>query len=203
MTLTVRQSDFAALKSGARRIQFVTRSAGPKSTLGAVLAGSFHPLHAGHREIARVAGETLQTEIHYELSVSNVDKPDLSLDEVRQRLRQFDQNDLVCLTRAATFVEKAELFPGTTFVIGADTIYRIAQPRYYNGSRAAMRDAFAQFAERGCRFLVFGRLLGDQFHELDGVAVPPSLRRLCQGINEGCFRRDISSTEIRQRDATS
>ena len=42
---------------------------------GAVLPGSFDPLHRGHVELARAAADILNTEVAFELSVANVDKP--------------------------------------------------------------------------------------------------------------------------------
>lgn len=203
MPLTVQQRDFASLLTDTRHVHAVTGTEHSGTTIAAVFPGSFHPLHAGHREIAKIACDILTAEIHYEISISNVDKPDLSLGEVRQRLQQFTENDAVCLTRAATFVEKATLFPGATFVTGVDTLWRIVQPCYYEGSRAAMLAAAKRFAESDCRFLVFGRLLGKRFHELDRLELPPSLRELCRGVDESRFRNDISSTELRQRDAAN
>ena len=201
MPLVIQKRHYAALLSGDRAVLFVAGDE-PSEPGSALYPGSFHPLHAGHREIARVASEILQAQLHYELSISNVDKPDLSFGEVCQRLRQFDRNDSVCLTRAATFLEKSKLFPHATFVVGVDTIQRIAQPQYYGGNRA-MLEAIDQFTARGCRFLVFGRLLDDVFCELGGIQAPAALLSLCQGVNESQFRCDISSTELRRQDITS
>src|SRR5690242_20225890 len=93
--------------------------------------GSFNPLHDGHRTLAALAGERLGGVGAFELSIANVDKPDLPDDEVRRRLEQFRGRAAVVVTRAPTFVQKAELFPGATFVLGADTAARVVQPRYY------------------------------------------------------------------------
>ena len=197
MPLAVQKRDFAALVSGARDVHLVSDDERLERAYCAVYPGSFHPLHSGHRNIARIASEILQSKLHYELSISNVDKPDLTLSDACDRLRQFDGNDAVCLTRAATFLEKSKLFPNTTFVVGADTIWRTAQTQYYDG-HSAMLDAIDQFAARGCRFLVFGRLLGDVFCELGGIPAPESLLCLCQGVTENQFRHDVSSTELRR-----
>src|SRR5690606_21233627 len=40
----------------------------------ALLPGSFHPLHDGHRGMARVARRKLSAPVVWELSVANVDK---------------------------------------------------------------------------------------------------------------------------------
>jgi hypothetical protein len=83
--------------------------------------GSFNPLHEGHVLLARVAEELRQQPLTFEISVTNVDKPPLARETVRHRLTQFALKWPVELTRAPSFVQKALLFPGTTFVIGADT----------------------------------------------------------------------------------
>ncbi len=87
--------------------------------------GSFNPMHEGHVLLARIAEEFRKQPVAFEISVTNVDKPPLAAETVRQRLAQFAWKAPVELTRAPTFVEKSRLFPGTTFVIGADTAERL------------------------------------------------------------------------------
>lgn len=165
----------------------------------ALFAGSFNPLHDGHIEIARVAREILRTEICFEISIRNVDKPDLTAEELAARLVRFPSNAQVVVTRAMKFVEKCQLFPGATFVVGADTIRRIADPKYSAGDKRLLLDTIDEISGSGCRFLVFGRLFDSAFHELERVEMPESLLAICQGVDESRFRRDISSSEIREK----
>ena len=164
---------------------------------GAILAGSFRPLHDGHRLLASVAAETLGVPVTFELSVTNVDKPPLRGREVLRRIRQFRDAGRVVLTKAPTFREKAELLPGCTFVIGFDTAVRLVHPRYYGDDTAAMLQALSRIRDLGCRFLVAGRAEGDTFRTLDDVPVPPEFAALLEAIPESEFRKDISSTELR------
>lgn len=165
---------------------------------GALLPGSFSPLHTGHAELARTAEETLGTGVCFELSVVNVDKPPLTKDEVERRLAQFVGKETVVLTRAETFHKKSGLFPGSTFVIGWDTAIRLVAPRYYGGEETAMLAALAGMWSAGCRFLVAGREEGGAFHTLDDVAIPEGFGPMFQSIPESRFRKDISSTALRR-----
>jgi nicotinamide mononucleotide (NMN) deamidase PncC len=164
----------------------------------AVFPGAFNPLHVGHTRMAEVAGELLGAPVAYEISIANVDKPPLDFIEVHSRLAQFAAGDAVWLTRAPLFVEKAELFPNTTFVVGCDTIERIGQLRYYEGEISVREAAIGQIAAQGCRFLVFGRETAGKFKALGDLAIPPSLAELCQEVPASVFRQDISSTELRR-----
>ena len=165
---------------------------------GALLPGSFNPLHAGHTDLATVASSVLGSEVAYELSVTNVDKPPLEVAEVHRRLEQFRGKGTVVLTRAETFIKKSELFPGCGFAIGWDTVTRLIQPRYYGDSEAAMLQALAQMWARGSRFAVGGRSdSGGDFRLLSDVAIPDGFRPMFAEIPEAAFRRDVSSTALR------
>ena len=174
------------------------RRSAPSPT--AVLPGSFNPLHAGHLELAKTAAEMLGTPVHFELSVWNVDKPPLGGEEVRRRVAQFASRATLELTRAPTFLEKSRLFPGATFVIGADTAERLVASRYYGGSEAQMLAALEEMAARGARFLVAVRRdATGSVRSLRDVDVPARLHDRFAEIPEARFRLDTSSTEIRAR----
>jgi len=163
----------------------------------AVFPGAFNPLHVGHHRMIDVAREMLGVPIALEISIENVDKPPLDYYEINRRLGQFAEDQPVWLSRAATFVEKSRLYPGSTFLVGTDTLRRIAEPRYY-GDDAACRAALEKIARRGCRFLVFGRNLGTGFIRLGDLDLPEQLRAICREIPAERFREDVSSTNLRR-----
>jgi hypothetical protein len=166
-----------------------------------VFTGSFNPLHDGHRRMAALASERLGSQVEWHITVYNVDKPALDFIEMARRAAQFGPDEALWFTRAATFVEQSRIFPGTTFIVGVDTIARLADARYYGDDERACTAALDEIAELDGRFLVFGRRKADGFRVLEDIAIPERLRALCDGVSEVAFRNDISSTELRRADA--
>lgn len=160
--------------------------------------GAFQPLHDGHRAMARLAARMLGQPVAYELSILNVDKPPLDYIEIAGRLQGL-AGQTVWLTRAATFAAKSKLFPGATFVVGADTIQRIADSRYFQDNPTLVDAAIDTIRDRGCRFLVFGRLVDGTFRTLADLPLPARLREICQGVSHDDFHDDSRSTKIRRR----
>ena len=170
--------------------------AAAKSPLG-VFPGAFNPLHEGHRQMVAVAKEILGHEVILEISAFNVDKPPLDYFDLQER-ELGTQGYAMVFSNAPTFIEKSFVFPAATFVVGSDTIERIADPKYY-GNLVANRDAaLGLLQQRGHRFLVFGRSDGEGFIGLEHLELPPSLRAICDGVPEARFRIDLASRDLRQ-----
>jgi len=162
-----------------------------------VFPGSFDPLHDGHRAMARLAEEIAEQPVEFELSIANVDKPPLDYHEIAARTAQFAGRPL-WLTRAATFLEKLSLFPHSTFVLGADTFVRLADPRYYGGSADAAAAAVRTIAEQARGLIVFGRVRDGVFAEPAALDAPQALRDISYFVSQREFRNDISSTALRR-----
>lgn len=163
----------------------------------ALLPGSFNPLHEGHLGLAEAASGCLGVCVAFELAAFNVDKPPLSAQEIQRRAEAFAAHGTLWVTKAATFVEKARLFPGCVFVVGADTAERIVQARFHGGTEEGVRAALAEVRGRGCRFLVAGRLGPGGFVGLESIPVPGDVADLFTALPESVFRRDVSSTGLR------
>ena len=188
-------------------------SSGGENHRKVLLPGSFNPLHQGHMEMARLAAERPGYTVWYELSCVNADKPAIHTRETKRRLVNtiLDKNEKasagpsptfrphgLLITRLPTFVTKARFFPECFFAVGADTLVRVADPRFYENSVVARDRAIAEITSLGCRFLVFGRLTDRRFRELHHLRLPDLLFDLCEEVPEHDFRYDISSRDIRR-----
>jgi hypothetical protein len=192
-------ADLFAGRAEAVCVEVDCRAHVPQEKPAALVAGSFNPLHEGHLGMAALAARRFGGRVAFELSVVNADKPPLDEDEVRRRVLQFAWKAPLWLTRAPTFAEKAGLFPGVVFVVGADTAARIVQPRFYGDSVVATRQALTELRDRGCRFLVVGRVDAEgRFVGLEQLAIPEECAGLFEGLAEREFRRDVSSTQLRE-----
>ena len=97
-----------------------------------VYPGSFNPLHDCHRAIFAKMKEQKRTgEVaFFELSIHRFDKPPVSVEELKLRLRQFVGYAPVLVTNVAKFSEKAGVLRGThpvIFHVGGDTMLRILE----------------------------------------------------------------------------
>lgn len=161
-----------------------------------ILSGSFNPVHAGHRALLTTAMAYTYQPGYYELSVVNADKPPLPYTTILNRSLQFTGDHPLLLSRAPRFVDKAVLYPESTFVLGYDTAIRLLDPKYYG--TGGVDDALQVIANQGCRFLVVGRSdAHGVFLQLDHNDIPRKWHQLFIVLDERSFRRDISSTNIR------
>jgi cytidyltransferase-like protein len=169
----------------------------------AIFPGSFSPIHQGHLEMINIAEERLQGKIVLEISVQNVDKPPFDYIELEHRLRQIKAvkpDQAVWLTRTPLFVHKAELFHETTFIVGADTLKRFADLRFYQENIHRLHDILRTIALYECRFLVFARQAKSGLESLETLEIPDMLRSLCDDVPPSVFTMNISSSELRQNE---
>ncbi len=159
-----------------------------------IIPTAANPLHKGHLHMANhveAIREFDGTDVEFELSIANVDKDNLSVKEVCDRLQQFMQLGRKCwITNFATFAQKAHFFQGCTFVIGTDTANRIVDPAYYFDCEEERDKVIYDISGKDCCFMVLGR----PGHTLDEEVI----KRSEMFFREDYDGHDISSTKIRE-----
>ena len=166
---------------------------------GVILPGSFNPLHKGHMKLKEYIIQNYDLQFAYEISISNVDKPDLDQKEILHRLNQFGNNDNVIIDKAPLFSEKSTLFPQSKFLIGYDTAERLINKKYYDDNHKKMITSLEIIENNKCSFLVAGRINKGIFSTLNDLDLPADFKSLFIEIPESQFRVDESSSFIRNR----
>lgn len=97
----------------------------------AIISGSFNPLHDAHRYTFKYIKHSINQfqlweDAFFEISIRRVGKPDLTVDELYDRLGQFIGFAPVLVTNAPTYLEKITTIPfKCCFHIGCDTLKRL------------------------------------------------------------------------------
>jgi len=182
------------VKLVANKIDFVSSS---NRIPELIFPGSFNPFHSGHNSMSELAEKKTGLGLAYEICIQNADKPPLSYHEIETTLDQFSHGQEWVLTKAGKFTDKAALFPNSVFIIGADTLTRILDEKFYL-NREDMLNQLDLFNSHNINFLVFGRKIKSNFIDLDSVSIPQHIAKRFSGFGEEIFRDDISSTLIRK-----
>ena len=160
-----------------------------------ILSGSFNPLHNGHIKLLEAAKNMTKLEPFFEISISNVDKRKISLEDLNSRISQFYNIGKILITNSATFEDKSNLFKKSIFAIGYDTAVRILDNKYYEKD---MKESLSNIKKNECSFLVTGRKINGKYKYLNDLEIE-EYKGLFSIIPEENFRLDISSTEIRDK----
>lgn len=173
-----------------------------------IYPGSFNSLHVGHLAIAQYVEDKFQEQVLFEICDYPFDKNPVSQEDLAKRVKQFTMLSRPVITsHNVTFLEKSNYDAVSTyknifhadayksvdiiFIVGADTITRIDDIKYYCNSEREKKRAMAILESRGVKFLVFPRI----GHLTDGLS--PDIMRLCDFVTD--FEPvDISSTEVRE-----
>lgn len=158
-----------------------------------VVPGSFKPVHEGHFLIGISACKeiykrtNIKKPIIFELSKFNRNKPSISDDPVKARIKEFltpkrpylhtvkdkapnfdSYTFYICITETAMFRDKIDIFgKGASFVIGADLFVRLISPpkAYSNGKPknpiiacTEVLSDLIKFKDNKCKFYVANRL---------------------------------------------
>lgn len=162
-----------------------------------IFSGSFNPCHKNHVEMARIASRKYGLPVNFEISLLNVDKPPIdyiSLEERISSIKVWHESDFmgdIFVTNAPLFSEKAIIFPDSTFIVGADTMKRLFDPKYYRPGDN-LYSLLEHFRIKGIDFLVFNR-------KGTHIEIPAEIEPLITIVSEDEYNDDgISSTQIRK-----
>lgn len=161
-----------------------------------IFSGSFDPCHKNHVEMARIASRKYGLPVDFEISLLNVDKPPIDYISLEERISSiktlhdpYSMGDIF-VTDTPLFAEKAIIFPDSTFIVGADTMKRLFDPRYYR-PEDDLSSLLELFRKQGIDFLVFSR-------KGIPIEIPAEVEPIITIVPEDEYSDDgISSTQIR------
>jgi nicotinic acid mononucleotide adenylyltransferase len=168
--------------------------------VGLYLPATLNPLHDGHRTMCTSAESDYicPQQARYLVSTVSPHKGSMSIQQIlgivaQVRAEKWSGNERIVEFTAdePLFINKARKRPGSSFIIGADTMKRMLDPRWGPDPRTMLDE----MARLGTRFLVRGRTIDGKWVSCRDIDVPWPHGNLFRPIGG---RVDISSTEIRK-----
>ena len=172
-----------------------------KESFGAdlYLPASLNPIHDGHRKLVR-ASESISVsygDCKYLISTVSPHKGEMTLQEMlfkvgmlraEKTFRGFEFTKDEPL-----FLDKARKRPNSIFIIGADTMERLLDPKWGPDPIELIKE----LKELKTIFLVMGRVVDGVFKTANDITVPDGYKDLFVPMDG---RVDISSTQIREKE---
>ncbi|WP_321418648.1 hypothetical protein [uncultured Methanomethylovorans sp.] len=163
-----------------------------------IFSGSFDPCHRKHVEMAKIASKKYGVPVDFEISLTNVDKPPMDFISLEDRISSIqacynpDFMGDIFVTNTPLFAEKAIIFPESTFILGADTMERLFNPKYYR-PQDTTSSLYEHFKEKKIDFLVFSRKGAK-------IDIPTEVKSIITVVSEDEYSDNgVSSTQIRKK----
>ncbi len=166
----------------------------PKDTV--IFPGAFNPPHEGHYGCADVVRRTHGKDILFNITVNPPHKKALTTAEILQRAKLFKGKSVLFTQDDPLYIDKAKRYPGVNFIIGADAVLRMLDPKW----GVAPGKLLQMFFEYGTKFHVFERATSEGLITSQDIWV--ALSDVVQYdhlfyIEKG--RWDVSSSELRAK----
>lgn len=166
----------------------------------AIMPGAYNPPHEGHFGTAQAVMNEFGRTTVFEVTAEPPHKDALSIQDLLKRAKLLQGFDRFFTRKEPYYLDKARAFPGVPFVLGADAMVRMLDPKW--GIQPV--DLFKQFIDLDTKLLVAGRTIGDKFVTCEDILndlrkEQPGVWTLAHNVLmplEG--RWDISSTELRK-----
>lgn len=175
---------------------------GSRSALGTMdpdrtlFPGAFNPPHAGHFGIADAIKADDGADPIFTICATPPHKEPLELQEMLRRARKLHGCAVLFTEGDPLYLDKARKFPGRSFVIGADALVRMLDPKWGPDPIEMLREMDGL----GTRFYIFGRNVSEGYvtaHEAY-ERTPDAFKSMFIPV---AGRWDVSSTEIRRRES--
>lgn len=163
---------------------------------------TLNPLHDGHRTLCDAGEETCTGHsATYLVSTRSPHKGDMSIQQILGIVAQvrkdrwadngeYNPRNVEFTCKEPLFIDKARKRPGSTFLIGADTMQRMLDPKW----GPDIVEMLNEMRNLKVTFYVRGREIDGKFVECRDIPVPFPYQLLFRPLPGRC---DVSSTEVR------
>lgn len=163
--------------------------------------GTFDPFHYGHANIGKaakakfVANYHFEPELIYSTCINPKHKAPPSHADLLKKISQMKGRNFLLTKDDALYVEKARANPGASFIVGADALLTMLNPKWGHDIPTMLE----LFYDLHIEFYVVGRVVEGSFMSLEDVKNKhPEIRNYTWQFKNVEGRWDVSSAELRK-----